>query len=177
MSKISGLPLTKIQNEVTTLRGSVEPGFQRRAPFPSGDLSNEYCFDCYTYVDFRVAAKLITNLNARATFVQKLGEEVLNKVRKVKVVPFFFSMCWRPDDGSLSLSIIYRKPHQLIFFPCLPGLKPGLTDHHRDEQTQQCHQNIRRTGRWAGRLVTRIQQHLGIHAECWVCQDVQNQQR
>jgi hypothetical protein len=80
ISKISGQSLEKVNKEVTTFRQTVEPGFQRRAPFPSDDLTNERCFDCYSYADFRVAAKLIPNLRARAAFVQELGEAVLDEI-------------------------------------------------------------------------------------------------
>jgi hypothetical protein len=80
ISKISGHSHEKVIKEVTTFRQTVEPGFQRRAPFPSNDLTNERCFDCYSYADFRVAAKLIPNLRQRAAFVQELGEAVLNEI-------------------------------------------------------------------------------------------------
>lgn len=80
ISKVAGLPLGQISKEVAAFRQTVEPGFQRRAPFPSNDLSNERCFDCYTYSDFRVASKLIPNLRSRVSFVQGLGEAVLNEV-------------------------------------------------------------------------------------------------
>eukprot|EP00624_Nannochloropsis_granulata_P000614 evm.model.NODE_1239_length_22662_cov_34.288322.8 len=82
ISKISGQSLEKVNKEVSAFRQIVEPGFQRRAPFPSDDLSNERCFDCYSYADFRVAAKLIPDLRARAAFVQELGEAVLIEVGK-----------------------------------------------------------------------------------------------
>lgn len=82
ISKISGQSLEKVNKEVSAFRQTVEPGFQRRAPFPSDDLTNERCFDCYSYADFRVAAKLIPDLRARAAFVRDLGEAVLNGVIK-----------------------------------------------------------------------------------------------
>lgn len=82
ISKISGQPLEKVTKEVLAFRQTVEPGFQRRAPFPSDDLTNERCFDWASYADFRVAAKLIPNLRARAAFVQQLGEAVLKEVVK-----------------------------------------------------------------------------------------------
>lgn len=81
IAKVSGLPRAEVEKEVAKLQRAVEPSFQRRAAFPSDDLANEYAFDCRTYVDFRVAEKLIKNLNARATFVRSLGSRVLDKVR------------------------------------------------------------------------------------------------
>jgi len=101
ISKISGQPSEKVKKEVTTFRQTVEPGFQRRAPFPSDDLTNERCFDCYSYADFRVAAKLIPNLRARAAFVQELGEAVLNEV--VKCAPGIKSNDAQKDglDGTI----------------------------------------------------------------------------
>ena len=80
ISKISGVPAAAILDEISTFRKQVEPSFQRRLAFPSEDLSNEYTFDCQSYCDFRIAAKLIPNLNARVNFVQGLGEVVLNKI-------------------------------------------------------------------------------------------------
>jgi hypothetical protein len=80
IAEVAGVPRAQVEEEVGKLQRAVEPSFQRRAAFPSEDLSNEYAFDCRTYVEFRVAAKLIPNLNARAAFVQKLGSRVLDKV-------------------------------------------------------------------------------------------------
>lgn len=80
IAEVAGLPRAQVEAEVAKLQRAVEPSFQRRASFPSQDLSNEYAFDCRSYVEFRVAAKLIPNLNARAAFVQGLGARVLDKV-------------------------------------------------------------------------------------------------
>lgn len=80
LSETSGVSMEGVEREVAAFRQAVEPGFQRRAPFPTGDLSNERCFDCYSYADFRVAAKLLPNLRARATFVRQLGETVLGEI-------------------------------------------------------------------------------------------------
>lgn len=81
IAEVSGLPRAQVEAEVAKLQRAVEPSFQRRAAFPSDDLANEYAFDCRTYVEFRVAEKLIKNLNARAAFVRSLGAQVLDKVR------------------------------------------------------------------------------------------------
>jgi len=81
IAAVAGLSTAQVEAEVAKLQRAVEPSFQRRAAFPSDDLSNEYALDCRTYVEFRVAAKLIPNLNARAAFVQTLGSRVLDKVR------------------------------------------------------------------------------------------------
>lgn len=36
------------------LRRAVEPAFLRRTPFKSGDVADEYYFDCAAYCAFRV---------------------------------------------------------------------------------------------------------------------------
>jgi hypothetical protein len=55
LSRVSGLPRTEVEKRVAAFRKAIEPSFQRRAPFPPGDLSNERCFDAYEYASFRVS--------------------------------------------------------------------------------------------------------------------------
>ena len=81
ISKVSAVSKDSVHKELDTLIKAVEPGFQRRAAFPSGDLSNEYCLDMYIYAAFRIGAKLIPDLRARSIFVRSLGDKVRAKVR------------------------------------------------------------------------------------------------
>lgn len=70
--------LDDVNRKIEELRFRVEPSFQKKSSFPSNDVSNQYNFDMMSYITYRIAGTLITDIRQRSLFLKSVGVDCLD---------------------------------------------------------------------------------------------------